>query len=143
MIDQELRRGKVCKGPELRFTPNGVAKYEFTIGQYANRKNDNGEWEVSASRFIRCVVWPGHAETPFADLPQIANQEIGEGAYVVVAGKEVTRQWEGNDGTKRSVQEFRVDRIYIDITQLSPEGHQPPPAPNNNAAPGVHEEPPF
>lgn len=137
MIDQEIRRGKICKGAGLRYTPNGKPVYEFTIGQYAHKKNEQDEWELSKSRFIRCVAWPGREGTPTQNLPEIAGNELGEGAFVVVVGKEVTRQWEDNDGTKRSAQEFRVDNIYLDITQLTPDGHP------QQGAPGGDGQPPF
>lgn len=149
MIDQIYLAGGLVRDPELRFTPNGNAVAQFSLAQSDYIKNDQGEWEQVAGRYVECSIWD---DTRGQHPKQWAHaiSELGKGTRIVVHGKLKTRSWETKEGEKRSRLEFAADSFYIDgLTgapqpQQSAQSSQSDPWANAPAATGQDNgQPPF
>ncbi|HZD23042.1 MAG TPA: single-stranded DNA-binding protein [Acidimicrobiia bacterium] len=94
--------GNLTRDPELRFTPSGVAV--VNVGMAVNRRwrGQDGEWQEQTS-FFDLVVWGDQAEHVAESLQQ--------GARVVASGRLEQRNWETQDGQRRSSIEIRVDEM--------------------------------
>lgn len=95
--------GNLTREPELRFTNSGQAQAK--MGMAVNRRWQNrqsGEWEERTS-FFNVVAWGGLAENVAHSLPK--------GCRVVVTGRLEQREYEPQDGEKRSVIEVIADEI--------------------------------
>lgn len=108
--------GRLVADPELRYTQKGAPVCDFRIAcsrRYKNR--ETGEWQEE-TLFINVVAWRRQAET--------ANDYLKKGSAVLIEGSIRSRQWETNEGNKRSVIEVVARRIqFLDQIQKS-EGTQ-------------------
>ena len=93
--------GRLTGYPELKQTPNGVSVCTFSIA--VNRRGANGETD-----FFNCTAWRGQAET-------IARY-TKKGNKVAVSGSVQLRNYEDNQGVKRTA----VDIIVQDVEFLTP-----------------------
>ena len=92
--------GRLARDPEMRTTPSGVATTSFTIAVQRNYANAQGDREAD---FISCVAWRKQAEN-------IAKY-CTKGSQVAVDGRIQTRNYDAQDGTKRSVTEVIADNV--------------------------------
>lgn len=95
--------GNITDDPELRFTPSGRPVANFTVAVNRRYKNNDGQWEDKLDGFFRCNVWADQAEN--------AAESLQKGTRVLVTGRLQQRQWEDNDGNKRSAFEIQVDEV--------------------------------
>ncbi len=102
--------GRLVADPELRYTQKGAPVCDFRIAcsrRYKNR--ETGEWQEE-TLYINVVAWRRQAET--------ANDYLKKGSAVLVEGSIRSRQWETNEGEKRSVIEVVARRIqFLDQIQ--------------------------
>ncbi|KPK70195.1 hypothetical protein AMJ87_09310 [candidate division WOR_3 bacterium SM23_60] len=102
--------GRLVADPELRYTQKGAPVCDFRIAcsrRYKNR--ESGEWQEE-TLYINVVAWRRQAET--------ANDYLKKGSAVLVEGSIRSRQWETNEGEKRSVIEVVARRIqFLDQIQ--------------------------
>ena len=93
--------GNVTRDPELRYTTGGKAVASF--GLAVNRRyQSNGEWQEHTS-FFEVVAW--------GTLGENASGSLAKGNRVVVSGRMDQRNWETEDGEKRSKLEVVADEI--------------------------------
>ena len=97
--------GNLTRDPELRETPSGVPMCRFAIAVSRPFTSQDGERQTD---FFECTAWRGLAET-IARLTQ-------KGKKVAVAGSIQLRNYEDNQGAKRTA----VDIIVQDFEILSP-----------------------
>jgi single-strand DNA-binding protein len=94
--------GNITDDPELRFTPSGAAVANFTVA--VNRRiNKDGAWEDKLDGFFRCNCW--------RDMAENVAESLQKGSRVMVVGRLQQRQWEDQDGNKRSSFEIQVDEV--------------------------------
>lgn len=95
--------GRLTADAELRFAPSGtpVAKVPLAFNQ--RKKDDNGNWVDGDVFFVTGTLFKKAAEN--------AAETYEKGMEVVVSGRLKTRQWEDNDGQKRSMPELIIDAI--------------------------------
>ena len=111
--------GNLTRDPELTETPSGVAVCHFAIAVNRNYASSNGERQTD---FFNCTAWRSLAET-------IARY-TKKGNKVAVSGSIQLRDYEDNQGAKRTA----VDIIVQDVEFLTPKGTSdsfddvPPPA---------------
>ena len=132
MIDYQYIAGGLTKTPELRFTPNGSAVTNFTLAQSDSRKNEAGEWENTNHRYIPVHIWDSD-RTAWSDL----LVTLTPGTKLVALGKLVTRDWETEQGEKRSITEFQARHIYVDLAAggaAAPQTTNTNQQPQNNSA---------
>ncbi|MGI8822674.1 MAG: single-stranded DNA-binding protein [Acidimicrobiia bacterium] len=94
--------GNLVDDPELRFTPNGVAmvKVRFAVNRRFRDRND--EWQEETSFF---------GGTCWRDMAENVAESLTKGMRVIVTGSLEQRQWETQEGEKRSMVEVRIDEI--------------------------------
>lgn len=97
--------GNLTRDPELSETANGVSMCRFGIAVNRPYTNGNGERETD---FFNCVAWRGQADT--------VAKYCKKGKKVAISGSVQIRNYEGNDGVKRTA----VDIVVQDVELLSP-----------------------
>jgi len=107
-LNNVLLIGRLVADPELRYTQKGAPVCDFRIAcsrRYKNR--ETGEWQEE-TLFINIVAWRRQAE--------LANDYLKKGSAVLIEGSLRSRQWETNQGDKRSATEVVARRIqFLDI----------------------------
>lgn len=112
MINRVVLVGRMTKDPELRRTSSGAAVTSFSLAINRNFSSANGERQTD---FINCVVWNKAAEN--------VERYCSKGSLVGIEGRIQSRQYDAQDGTKRTVVEVVCDSVQFLETK------------NNNAQP--------
>jgi len=94
--------GNLTDGPELRFTPNGIAVVSIGLAVTPRLREGDG-WKDGETSVSRVNVWRGLAE-------HVADS-LSKGDRAVVIGRLRTRSWETPEGEKRSVVEVEADEL--------------------------------
>ena len=97
--------GNLTRDPETRETPSGVSMCRFAIAVQRPYSSQDGERQTD---FFNCTAWRGQAET-------IARY-TKKGNKVAVSGSIQLRNYEDNQGVKRTA----VDIIVQDVEFLTP-----------------------
>lgn len=94
--------GNLVEDPELRFTASGIAMARLRFAVNRRYQDRNGEWQEDTS-FFGGTLWRDAAEN--------AAESLTKGMRVIVTGRLEQRQWETQEGEKRSVVEVAIDEI--------------------------------
>lgn len=102
MLNRIVLIGRLTKAPELKHTANGTAVTTFTLAvdRFAKDETD----------FIPIVVWRSQAES--------CAKYLDKGKLCAVDGRLQIRNYEANDGKKRTIAEVVADNVRF----LSPKG---------------------
>ena len=93
--------GNITRDPELRFTQSGRAV--ATFGLAVNRRYQvNGEWQEQTS-FFNVVAW--------GTLGENAAASLTKGSRVIVNGRLEQREYQTQQGEKRTVVEVNADEV--------------------------------
>ena len=92
-FNKVLIMGNLTRDPELRYIPSGAAVANFTVAVNRTYKDTAGEKKEEVS-FVRVVVWGKMAE--------VCGEYLSKGRPVFVEGRLKSRNWEAQDGQKRS-----------------------------------------
>jgi len=93
--------GNLTRDPELRFTQGGRAVATFGIA--VNRRYQvNGEWQEQTS-FFNVVAW--------GTLGENAAASLTKGARIIVSGRLEQREYQTQQGEKRTVIEVNADEV--------------------------------
>lgn len=103
-LNKVLLIGNLTRDPELRYVPSGTAVATFTIAVNRVYKGQDGEKKEETS-FIRIVVWGRRAE--------VCGEYLSKGSPVFVEGRLQSRNWEAQDGQKRSTTEVVADNVQF------------------------------
>jgi len=96
--------GNLTDDPELRFTAQGAAVANFRIAVSKRIKDpQTNEWKDGDTSFFRVNVWRQLAEN--------VAESLTRGTRVVVTGTLKMRQWETQEGEKRSVVEIEATEV--------------------------------
>lgn len=126
--------GRLTKDPELRQTTNGTSVANFTIALNRRYKSATGEWKDEAT-YVGVVAWQ--------KLAELCKQYLAKGRAVLVEGKLQNRNWETEDGQKRSTIEIRADRIEFLDREGRPSAGTGALGAESAAEPAHGEEPAF
>ncbi len=96
--------GNLTRDPELRNLPSGTPVVSFGVATNRVWKNKSGEKQEEA-QFHNIVVFGRQAE--------IAKQYLAKGSLVMIEGRIQNRNWDAQDGTKRSRTEIVAERIQF------------------------------
>ena len=112
--------GNLGKDAELRYTAAGDSIASFSVGV------KSGYGDKATTTWARCSLFGKRAEalTPY----------LAKGQLVGVTGEVSMREWEGNDGQKRSALEVRVQDLTLLGKKDSAETPAAPPASKPAAA---------
>ncbi len=94
--------GNLGADPELRYTPGGKAVTNLRVAVNDNRKGPDGQW-IEETLWMRVEVWDQAAER--------AAEQLRKGNKVYAEGQLRAREYEGNDGQKRTSLELRFARV--------------------------------
>ena len=106
--------GNLGADPELRYTPSGKAVTNLRVAVNNRYRGQDGEWQEE-TQWFRVEVWDQAAER--------AAEQFRKGNKVFVEGQLRVREYEGNDGQKRSSVEIRFARV-ISLERRDP-GEEP------------------
>ncbi len=94
--------GNLVEDPELRFTASGVAMARVRLAVNRRYRDRNNEWQEETSFF---------GGTCWRDVAENIAESLTKGDRVFITGRLEQRNWETNEGEKRSVVEVRIDEI--------------------------------
>lgn len=104
MADQSITLiGNCTRDPELRFTSSGQAVASFGIAvnrRWQNRQTQEWEEEVT---FFDVTCWQQMAEN--------VAESVSKGNRIIVTGRINQREWETNEGEKRTKYEVTADEV--------------------------------
>jgi len=93
--------GNLTRDPEMRFTPNGAGQGVLGLAVSRRYQDRNGEWQEE-SGFYNVKCWGTLAENV---------QSLTKGTRVIVTGRLEWRQWENQQGEKRTAIEIVADEV--------------------------------
>lgn len=112
MYNRIVLVGRLTRDPELRHTSTGKAVAGFRLAVDRGTTNAQGERQTD---FIDIVVWERQAE--------LVSQYLSKGRLVLVEGRLEMRQYDAQDGTRRTVYEVRANTVkFLDRGDRSGEG---------------------
>ncbi len=140
MINRVVLVGRMTRDPELRRTSSGAAVTSFSLAINRNFSSANGERQTD---FINCIVWNKAAEN--------VERYCSKGSLVGVEGRIQSRQYDAQDGTKRTVVEVVCDSVQFLETKAResnpqqfmdsiPVGQDPFNTPGNDLDVGMNEK---
>jgi single-strand DNA-binding protein len=139
-VNKVLLSGRLTRDPELRYTPNGNAVSSFSLASDRRYKGQDGEWK-KVPTFVKVNCW--------GKLGVLVNEYLKKGSAALVEGRLETRNWETDDGQKRSVIEITADHVQfldkVSRTSAAEGGADEQPAEPAEGAPAVEsdEDVPF
>jgi single-strand DNA-binding protein len=87
--------GNLTEDPELRYTSQGTAVTNFRIAVNKRIKDaSTGEWKDGDASYFRVNCW--------RDLAEHVADSLRKGTRVIVAGSLKMREWETQEGEKRT-----------------------------------------
>jgi len=96
--------GNLTRDPELKTLPSGSSVANFGIATNRVWRNQQGEKQEEV-QFHNIVVFGKQADT--------VSQYLKKGGSVLVEGRLQTRNWEAQDGTKRTKTEIVAERVQF------------------------------
>ena len=95
--------GNLGRDPEMRYTPTGRPVTQFSVAVNQSTKNQQtGEW-IEETDWFRVSV--------FGDRAERAAEQLRKGNRVFVEGRFRTREFEGQDGQKRTSLDLTADNV--------------------------------
>jgi single-strand DNA-binding protein len=79
-----IKSGRLTANPQLRYSPEGKAKCEFSIACNSSDTKVN---------FFNCVAWEKGAE--------IINEYMKKGSKILVIGRDEQNRWDDDQGKKQ------------------------------------------
>ncbi len=118
--------GNLTRDPELRSLPSGISVVSFGVATNRVWKDKNGTKQEDV-QFHNIVAFGKQAE--------IAKQYLSKGSSVLIEGRIQTRNWEAQDGQKRSKTEIVSERLQLGPRRGEPQGQKPSPKSDAKAEP--------
>lgn len=103
-LNRAMVIGNLTRDPELRQTTGGQQVCSFSVATNRTWKNASGEKQEAAD-YHNIVAW--------GKLGEICAQYLTKGKKVFVEGRMQTRDWEGQDGQKRSRTEIVAENMVM------------------------------
>jgi single-strand DNA-binding protein len=104
-INRVVMTGNLTADPELRALPSGSSLCKLRIACNTRRKNANtGEWEDKPNYF-NVTVWGDQGEN--------AARYLARGRPVAIDGRLEWREWDTQDGTKRSAVDIIAESVQF------------------------------
>jgi single-strand DNA-binding protein len=103
-INRVILLGNLCSDPELRQLPSGSSVCGLRLAVNDRTKGKDGEWTDYANYFDVTV---------FGSQGERAAEYLSKGRQVAIDGRLRWRQWETQDGQKRSKVEVVADSVQF------------------------------
>ena len=122
--------GRLARDPEVKYTQTGKAVATFAIA--VNRFGGGKDGQKDAD-FIPIVAWE--------KLAEISGNNLSKGQRVLIEGRMQVRQYETNDGQKRTIAEVIAQNIeFLEKRQGDSSPSKAPGDPNSFGADVFPEE---
>ena len=118
--------GNLTRDPEMKQIPGGQVVTSFGVATNFTWKDQSGE-QQSKVEFHNIVAW--------RRLAEICGQYLKKGSKIFIEGRLQTRDWEGEDGTKR----YRTEIVADNMIMLDKKGDA---MPMDREAAGISESAP-
>lgn len=103
-LNRAMIIGNLTRDPETRTTPSGQMVCNFSIATSSQWKDTQGQ-KQERTEYHPIVAW--------GKLAEICQQYLAKGRKVYVEGRLQTREWEGQDGTKKQRTEIVADNMIM------------------------------
>ncbi len=104
-INRVVMTGNLTADPELRSLPSGTEVCELRVACNTRRKDgSSGEW-VDKPNYFNVKVWGAQGKN--------AAQYLSKGRPVAIDGRLEWREWEAQDGTKRSAIDIIAESVQF------------------------------
>src|ERR1700691_2674856 len=104
-INRVVLTGNLTADPELRSLPSGNSVCKLRVACNTRRKNGStGEW-VDKPNFFNVTVWGAQGKN--------AARYLSKGRPVAIDGRLEWREWEAQDGTKRSAVDIIAESVQF------------------------------
>jgi single-strand DNA-binding protein len=112
-LNKAVLIGNLTRDPELRYTPQGSAVCTFGLATNRQWTTESGEKKEDVE-FHRIVAWN--------KLAELCAQLLTKGRKVYLEGRIQTRNWDAQDGTKRTTTEIVISEMIILDSRRGGEG---------------------
>ena len=96
-VNKVILVGRLGRDPETRYTSSGQAVCNFSLATDESFKDKSGERQ-KRTEWHKIVLWGKQAE--------VAQQYLKKGSQVYIEGRIQSRQWDDNQGQKRTSYEI-------------------------------------
>jgi len=103
-INRVFLSGRLVAPAQLSHTQSGVSFVRFRIAVNNPYRDKDGNWQERTA-FVNVVLWGERANR--------LVEKLDKGAGVYVEGELVQRDWEDENGNKRSTLEVRANRVAL------------------------------
>jgi single-strand DNA-binding protein len=103
-LNRAMIIGNLTRDPETRTTPGGQTVSNFGVATSSSWKDASGA-KQERTEFHNIVAW--------GKLADICKQYLAKGRKVYVEGRLQTREWQGNDGVKRTRTEIVAENMIM------------------------------
>ena len=112
-LNKVLLLGNLGRDPEVRYTASGKAVATFTIATSQRWKDQDGN-DQERTEWHRVVAW--------GRLGEICGEYLSKGKQVFIEGRIQSRDWEDQEGVKRTTVEIVASDMIMLGGGSSPEG---------------------
>lgn len=120
-LNKVLLLGHVGKDPEVRYTGSGRAVASFTLATSHSWKDQEGN-DQERTEWHRIVAW--------GRLGEVCGEYLSKGKQVFIEGRIQTRDWEDQEGNKRTTVEIIANDMIMlgggGSSQAHREDREPP-----------------
>lgn len=103
-LNRAMIIGNLTREPEMRNTASGQTVANFGVATNHSWTDASGQRQEKAE-FHNIVAW--------GKLAEICAQYLGKGRKVYIEGRLQTRDWEGQDGTKKTRTEIVAENMIM------------------------------
>jgi len=103
-LNKVMLIGNVTQDPEVRTTPQGQNVCSFSVATNLTWTDQSGQRQ-SRAEFHNIVAW--------RKLAEICGQYLQKGKKVYIEGRLQTRNWQGQDGSKKYRTEIIADNMIM------------------------------
>lgn len=107
MLPSIVMEAGVVNEPELRFTPSGVAVAKVRVVAKDRKRDSNGNWSDGDPCFLTVTAWRQQAE--------YLCESAEKGSTLLIVGRLAMREWETDDGQKRTSYEVQAESIALSL----------------------------
>jgi single-strand DNA-binding protein len=104
-FNKVILAGNLTRDPELTHTPSNVAICKFGLAANRRWRDKNSGENKEEVCFVDCVA--------FGRSGEVITQYLTKGRNILIEGRLNFRQWEAQDGTKRSKHEIVVETFQF------------------------------
>lgn len=117
-LNKVMLLGRLGRDPEVRYTASGTAVATFSLATSDRWKDRDGN-DQERTEWHRVVAW--------ARLGEICGEYLSKGKQVYIEGRIQTRDWEDQDGNRRTTTEI----VANDMIMLGGRGESAGPSYND------------